>query len=188
MKRKRWVAVNAGVAGFLLVGGAVGVYVLTRPIALDEPPLPVPNGYDDLLEAGKLVRGPVPDLQKASPEELQAFVERNPDVLERARIGLERECRVPLVESPQYVNAAMNRSRAMRNLTRLFIAEGSVFEAADEQASAAAASYADAVRLGAKIAPGGLLTEILTGYACEAMARSGYGDSSPGSQRKTAEG
>lgn len=88
MKRKRWVAVNAGVAGFLLVGGAVGVYVLTRPIALDEPPLPVPNGYDDLLEAAKLIRGPEPDLQKASPEELQAFVERNPDVLERARIGL----------------------------------------------------------------------------------------------------
>jgi hypothetical protein len=169
MRPKRWIAVGLGVAGVLLVGGAAGVYVLTRPMALDEPPLPVPNGYDDLLEAAKLIRGPVPDLQKASPEELRAFVERNADVLERARIGLERDSRVPLVESPQYINAAGNRSQAMRNLARLLIAEGRVIEAAGEPPSKAAASYADSVRLGAKISPGGLLTEVLTGYACEAL-------------------
>ena len=169
MNVKRWIAIGGALVGLLLVGAGLGIYVLSRPIALDEPPLPVPNGYDDLLEAAKRLRGPVPDLQKASPEELQAFVERNPDVLERARVALERECRVPLVESPQYVNAALNRSQAMRNLARLLIAEGRVAEAAGEPPSKAAAGYADSMRLGAKIAPGGLLTETLTGYACEAL-------------------
>ena len=168
MTRKRVVAAIAGVLGLAVIGGLTGLYILVRPTPFTEPPLPEPNGYDDLLEAAKSVAGPVPDVQDASVEKLRLFVEQNPDALPRAREGLSKECRVPVYASPQYVNAAMNRSQAMRKLGYLFIAEGRIAES-DGDAVAAAECYRDCLRLGTQIAHGGITLDILTGLACEGM-------------------
>lgn len=184
MRRNRWVVLSVGIVALLLVGGAVGVYVLSRPIALDEPPLPVPNGYDDLFAAAQQIRGPVPYLETAPAEELRAFLAQNPDVLEKARVGLGRECRVPIVNSPAYAQAAVNRCQAMRRLALLFVVEGREAEIAGDPLQAAA-SYRDAVVLGSQIARGGLLIEAVAGYDCESLGLRELRRLLPGLPRKT---
>ena len=168
MTRKRVIVVAAGVFGLAVIGGLSGLYLLARPTPFTEAHLPERNGYDDLLEAAKSLAGPVPDVQDASVEKLRLFVERNPDALPKAREGLSKECRVPVYASPQYVNAAMNRSQALRKLGYLFIAKGRIAEN-DGDVVAAAECYRDGIRLGTQIAHGGITLDILTGLACEGM-------------------
>jgi hypothetical protein len=63
-------------------------------------PLPNPNGYDDFVGAGAMLKGDVPDEMTGTLEECRKFVTANREALDRGHLGLTRECRVPTQYSP----------------------------------------------------------------------------------------
>jgi hypothetical protein len=104
-KRRR----RIGVALTALVAVAAGVWAWVaatallagRPVPL-APPLPVPNGYDDVLRATRTIRASGTDLAKldlanADEATLTAVVEANRESLALARRGLDRPFQVPIV-------------------------------------------------------------------------------------------
>ena len=85
--------------GFFIVAVllVVATLVLTRnqpPPA--GPPLPNPNGYDDFVQAGRMVADNTSDYSTMSEADLRALVKTNSEALKLARTGLTRECQVPL--------------------------------------------------------------------------------------------
>src|SRR5690348_14312520 len=94
-----------GCRGFLalglliLIGLAGSMAWLVRPPKFSGPPVPDPNGYDTLLAAGKLVQGTPPAqgvANKATDEELRAFVTSNDKALAAAKAGFSQKSVVPL--------------------------------------------------------------------------------------------
>src|SRR5258705_6548686 len=89
-----------------LCGLAAGAWLLftpSRPPPLT--PLPVPNGYDDLVRAAGMVSPlPVVDWKDMAIVDLRKYVEGSREGLMLARIGLSRECRVPLEYSETYLS------------------------------------------------------------------------------------
>src|ERR1017187_1232036 len=78
-------------------------------ICMEEPlpplmPLPSPNGYDDLVKAGKMLTDTIPNYDKMSQEELPKAVSANAAALSLARTGLNNQCRVPVQFSEAYVS------------------------------------------------------------------------------------
>jgi hypothetical protein len=162
-KHRRWGigAAATGVAGLcLLVFGGAKL-----------PPLPDPNGYDDLAAAGRAVQGKVPaggDLMSASEAELRAFVHQNGEALRLARLGLGRECRVPVEYSQTYLDVGLPRSSDIRQAARLVIAAGRL-AALEDRREEAITAYVDAVRLGQAASRGGLMIDAMAGLAIEAQ-------------------
>ncbi len=148
----------------------VGVLVLAlalgpKPAPL--APLPNPNGYDDLVKAGRFIPSDAPDWTTLRQDELQTLVATNLESLKLARTGLSRECRVPLDFDP--TNTAMTQEMGLvKRLAQAFAAEGKLAEL-EHRPSDAAASYLDAVRLGHQGARGGLLIHSLVGIAAESI-------------------
>ena len=72
----------------LLILGTI-VYPPFTSSPLDEPPLPNPNGFDDLVRAGHAIVGQIPgpkgDYQNAGADELRKWVEANHEALTIAR-------------------------------------------------------------------------------------------------------
>ena len=122
--------------------------------------LPNPNGYDDLIVAGRLVTGDfrtVADLDMADIEALRAIVEQNSKALARARIGLGRPSVVALLKSPS-VDAHFNNFSLLRTLGRLLACEAVLIER-QGRTSEAARLYAGGIRYGRAISTGGILTD-----------------------------
>lgn len=166
-RRRLWlwmIVVGSGIA-------LVAYLFLVWPKAIPSPlPLPNPNGYADLLQAAKEIVGQEPDRDKAAPEEMRRFVEQNGKALELARLGLDRECRVPIREySEAEISASGQRASQMRQVARLLAAEGQVAEN-EGRTSDAIRSYLDLLQLGQAIARGGLVTEVLVGLVYEGMS------------------
>jgi hypothetical protein len=148
---------------------ALVAFVYFRPRAIaTPPPLPNPNGYDDLLRAGELVVGVPQDPEKAGAEELGQFVRENSQALKLARVGLSRECGVPLEYARAQIAAGMPRLDSLRKLARLFAAEGKVAEN-EMRTAEAAQSYLDLLRLGQEIGRGGVLIDRTMGQAYETL-------------------
>ena len=57
-------------------------------------PMPSPNGYDNFIEAGKMLTGELTNKMTASREELEIYVGKNQAALKLARVGFGHECRV----------------------------------------------------------------------------------------------
>ncbi len=158
----------------LLAGGlvcacllaAIGFGLQRAPLP-SSPPLPVPNGFDDLVAAGLSIHGPVPnDPAKADEPTLAAYVAANGEALARARIGLARSCRVPLDESQTTLDAHIKRTSALRGVARLLIAAGRLAEI-QGRPTEAARDYREVITLGIAGTRGGLVIDVLTGFACE---------------------
>jgi hypothetical protein len=91
------------IVAVLLVVAAL-IFALSQPPPAP-PPLPKPNGYDDLVQASRMVADKTSDYATMSEAELQAIVRTNTEALKLTRIGLSRECQVPLdysAASPTY--------------------------------------------------------------------------------------
>jgi hypothetical protein len=130
------------------------------------PPLPYPNGYDNLVSAGKRVQGQAPDLKTVDTETLRAFVDLNRPAIELARQGLSRESVVPIDYDRASLSNHLDDMGRVRNLCRLLDAAGVLAER-EERLDDAAILGMDCIRLGAHIARGGLLLDSLLGVACE---------------------
>jgi hypothetical protein len=105
-RRRRWRQVAVAAALFAFVGwlGMVVLWLQRSPASDADrpPPIPNPNGYDDLLQASRalkelmpVVRGNLPDYTEFETPALQDFVARIHDPLAQIREGLDRPFQVP---------------------------------------------------------------------------------------------
>ena len=124
------------------------------------PKLPDPNGYDDLVRAGSMIRGDVARTGATSPGPTSprsgAFVEANKAALDLARVGLGREMPGPASRNPGRALPSRSRpsadSEAVAGCSR---AEAIVAEA-DGRIADASRSYRDEIALGQAMTQGGM--------------------------------
>jgi hypothetical protein len=165
----RWFAL--GLAGLVVL--ALGIALTLAMMPPPAPPLPRPNGYDDLLAAAKAVQktiNPQMDIAKASPAAIRSTLQANREALALARVGLGRESRVPLRYRATEINVAIERAQALRGLARLLTAKASLAEQ-EGRTDAAVRGGLDLIKLGQSAGRGGLLIESQVGLAIEG----GYG-------------
>ncbi|MGA2656334.1 MAG: hypothetical protein ABSH34_02335 [Verrucomicrobiota bacterium] len=131
-------------------------------------PLPNPNGYDDFVTAGAAVLGSVGDFQTLDQASLRDLVAANAESLRLLRVGLTRQCVMPM--SPVLTNAAgmLSQWADMKRLVQLLAAEGRLREI-DNRPAEAARSYTDAMRFGNEMSRGGFLITRLVGIAGESV-------------------
>jgi hypothetical protein len=156
---------------------AMAIYAGYRVLRRDGglPPLPVPNGYDDLVEAGREISGEPPSVspsESADVPTLKTLVETNQEPLRLARLGLSRECGVTLGDTRQQLETHLHETGIVRKVSRLLVAEAKVAESEGRDADAAD-SYLDLYRLGRKSSAGGLMIDGNLGYAFESLGSIG---------------
>jgi hypothetical protein len=155
------------VPGILLFSVVAAVIVLIthtpRP-----PTEPAPNGYYDFVRAGALTTDKLADFRELSQPALRDLISSNSEALRAFRLGLTRQCAVPLQA------ALTNWSTCSRDLTRLkrlaslLAAEGKLAELENRPADAAR-SYVETIRLGNEISRNGFLISRMVGIAIESI-------------------
>ncbi|MGO8928674.1 MAG: hypothetical protein ACLQU3_17535 [Limisphaerales bacterium] len=150
---------------FALVAGAVLVALLafTMGRAPVRPPLPNPNGYDDFIKAGEAVLGDVSDWPELDHDSLRDLVSTNAEPLRLLRLGLTRQCVMPMDSALTNTAGSINQ---LARMVHLLAAEGRLREM-ENQPAEAARSYVEAIRFGNAMSRGGFLTTRLVGIACE---------------------
>jgi len=154
-RRVTWALLGFGGVGLaVLLWSALGGPGIGADLAPDPPPIPVPNGYDDLLEAGRAIEqsgtvGPKLDLTKADEATLLAVVQANRDRVMRARAGLAKEFQVPVVYQMDHVNQVLipDLGSIRGGVGRALNAEG-LLAAAQGRSGDAVRSDLDLVHLG----------------------------------------
>ncbi len=109
----------------VLLVGWLG-YRLVFP-AFVPPVLPVPNGYDELVELGGELARRTGWYAEMTDEELAAIVAANEPVLAQARQAVRKECVVAIdwsADQKWFNDVHMKRSSQLRELARAFAAEG----------------------------------------------------------------
>jgi len=132
------------------------------------PPLPSPNGYDDFVQAGALLSGRIGDYRNLGHEELKALVAMNTNVLALVRLGLKKQCALPMQNYLTNTAAMSTDLPPRKQSAQLLAAEGRLAEL-DERPEDAARSYLDAIRFGNEISRNGLVIDRLVGIACSAI-------------------
>jgi len=134
-------------------------------------PLPNPNGYEDLVKAGRLIKS-MAGYDQTNEQPLAELVATNAEALRLLRAGLSNQCRVPLQFSENYMANHLNDLAGCKRLAQVLAAEGRLAELEDRPADAAG-SYLEAIHLGAESAHGGVLIDQLVGTAIEAIGVAG---------------
>jgi hypothetical protein len=140
--------------------------VMLRSRTLPRPRLPSPNGYDDFVKAGEAVAENVGDFAQLDHDSLRTLVDTNAESLRLLRVGLTRQCAMPVDSA--LTNLNLDELGNMKRLVRLLAAEGRLREM-DNRPADAARSYTDAIRFGNEISRGGFIIHRLVGVACEAI-------------------
>jgi len=135
------------------------------------PPLPVPNGYDDLLQVAEMLAPRTGFYDEMHPEELTAVVTQNEPALALAREALTKECMVPLDWSAdaKYMDQAyLDKLQSLRSLARAFADQAK--QAAEQgDIDLLIQCGIDNLHLGHAKANGGLFVDWLTGQAIGSM-------------------
>jgi hypothetical protein len=138
-------------------------------------PLPNPNGYDDLVKAGKMVA--VNDTvnttfyNEMGEAQLKEVILANAATLALARAGLSNQCRVPVQYSDAFISNHLGDLASLKRLAQALLAEGRLAEL-ENRPSDAAKSYLDAIHLGDESARGGVLVDELVSIAIESIGTS----------------
>jgi hypothetical protein len=159
----------------------IALSILTFPFVLfigflifmEEPlppvaPLPNPNGYNDLVKAGEMIKDVVSDYDKANPEQLRGIVLTNARALTLARSALSNQCGVTLQFSRAYVTNHLPELISFRSLAHAFVCEGK-FAEKENRFGDAAKSYLDTVHFGNEAARGGVLMDEMIGIAIASL-------------------
>ena len=167
-QRRRLIArAAATVLGLLIALPAACLYYpLARRVTAPRPPIPEPNGFEQLFaRVNKLNWKSVSSQSWDAPsaEGLRTFVESNRDELAACRAALDVPWQVPF-----YVRNDLVRNGRMRDAARAFQAESRV-DAADGRIDEALEGGLAGVRLGTKLANGNLLLDALVGWAIESI-------------------
>lgn len=108
----------------LIVGGSWLTLRLMYP-PFTPPVLPVPNGYDELLQASKLLAPRTSFYQvDMDAEELATVVKHNLPAIELVRKALKKECLVSIDWSTDETGLAkhLEQANSLRNLARAYAA------------------------------------------------------------------
>jgi hypothetical protein len=152
----------------ILVLAGLAVLVSTTGRTSQGPPLPNPNGYDDFIKASDGVAGSVWNYFELDRDSLRELVSTNAQSLRRLRLGLTRQCLMPMDSFLTNATGMMNQLADIKRLAQLLAAEGRLREM-DNQPADAARSYTDAIRFGNKLSRGGWVITRLVGIACESI-------------------
>jgi hypothetical protein len=140
---------------------------IVHPTPIPEVSLPVPNGYDTFLEAGRLLDSSIlDDPENASTNALRAEVLKYQRVYDLIRSGLASDCVKPLRYDIEDSSTATSELPLMRSLGRALCGAGHLAKA-DKNHREALRNYLDAVRLGSAVRNGGLMIDALIGNAIE---------------------
>ncbi len=156
----------------LAIVAATGAVLWSAGRQPPSPKLPDPNGYDDIVRAGSLVKGAWPnkgDFAKAAVSDVRAFVEANKATLDLARVGLGRECMVPLENSQAGLEKHFEAMSPIRAVGRLLQGEAQVAEA-DGRIVDASKAYRDELALGQAVTQGGMGNDQQVGCVMQWMA------------------
>jgi hypothetical protein len=129
-------------------------------------PLPVPNGYGDITQAGSTIQKEPSDFTKLSETELRELVGANSNALQMARAGLGKKIQVPVEFSISYITNHTSSLLGIRAMGHLFVAESKVAES-EKRFQDGANSCLDAIRVGIECRSGGLFVDALIGIAVE---------------------
>lgn len=138
----------------------------TRPLPVKQKPLPVPNGYDQFLAAGKMLEPTTTDYEKIDEAELSALVTTNAQALAKLRAGLSNECRVPVNYNGTWPSTHIQDLIAFRTLAQNLAAAGRLAELQNSPGEAIR-DYLDEIRFGNEAGRGGLLVDVMMGVAIE---------------------
>lgn len=163
----RKLAVRIPIAAILILIGWLVFDELHR-VPPPSPPVPNPNGYDDLVKAGQMITGNFGNIEKFGETELRALLTTNAKAMTLGRLGLTRECRVPIQYSATYSEGHIVDIVAMRRFAQALCGEGKLAEM-ENRPSDAFKSYLDCVRLGNQSARGGLLIDKMIDLAIEGI-------------------
>jgi len=132
------------------------------------PPLPIPNGYDDFLAAGRALAGDLNDSSTLDHDALRELIASNAEPLRLVRLGLTRKCALP--DDPLSANFGVIAREliAIKKLANLLQAEGHLAEM-ENRSGDAARSYVDTIALGNQMSGGGVVITRLVGIACESI-------------------
>ena len=163
-------------AAMLTVPPAYIYYRLMTPLPIPETVLPNPNGYDDLIAAGKLAEkwkfnnttyGP----EEAPLDELSAAVKEMQTAYERLEIGLNRPVKVPVEYSSEDLSWTIS-IQSIRCLARALQGRGYLAKL-EGRPDDAEKSFLDTVRLGYFCRRGGLVVDALVGAAISGIGQGG---------------
>jgi len=145
-------------------------------VFLEEPPaplapLPNPNGYEDLVKAGKMLGAKEDDYYKTNEAVLRKLVAENAEGLSLARKALKEQCQVTVQFNSAYANNHFSDLVTVKKLATTLACEGKVAEI-ENRPMDAAKSYLDAIHLGNESARGGVLIDQLVGTAIESIGTS----------------
>ncbi len=134
-------------------------------------PLPNPNGYEDLVKAGRVIKS-MAGYDQTNEQPLAELVATNAEALRLLQAGLSNQCRVPLQFSENYMANHLNDLASFKRLAQILAAEGRLAEIEGGPGDAAK-SYLDTIHLGAESARGGVVIDQLVGTAIEAIGVAG---------------
>jgi hypothetical protein len=132
------------------------------------PPLPNPNGYEDLVRAGKMIKGEVWDYDKADLAKLREIVSTNATALALAQDGLSNPCAVTLPSSRDDMTNHLHDAISLKDLAQALATEGKLAEK-ENRFSNATTFYLDLIHLGNESARGGVLMDQMLGTAMESI-------------------
>jgi hypothetical protein len=131
-------------------------------------PLPNPNGYDDLVNAGQMVSSNSWNFEQMTGDQLRETASANAAALSLARTGLSNQCGVPLQFSMAYASNHVHDLIALRMLAQAFAAEGRLAEM-EGRLNDAAQTGLDTVHLGIAAGRGGTMIDGMVGIAIESL-------------------
>jgi len=158
----------------LLILGAPSIYfyyrLMTPLLPIPQGVLPSPNGYDDLVAAGKMADCRLINFWGETPiEQLVAGLPKYANVYERAELGFSRSVKVPIPYGVMDVDT--DSSGALRSLCLAFGARGDVhLDSGDIEK--AMDDYLTISRLGSQSRNGGVLTHWLIGTVFDGVGES----------------
>jgi hypothetical protein len=132
------------------------------------PPLPNPNGYDDLVKAGQMITGEPGDYNELNKRQLGELVATNAGALQLLHAGLSNQCQVPVQFSPTYWENHLGELADIKRSARILAAEGKL-SGMQGHPNDAAKYYLEAIHLGNESARGGVLIDQLVGTAIESI-------------------
>jgi len=132
------------------------------------PPLPKPNGYDELAAAARAVKKPPTDLAEMTSAQTQALATENRPAIERARKALQMESRVSLDTKSGWRDRHEDELKDLKRLAIAFAVEAKSQMQATHTNEAARCSL-DTIRLAQAMSRGGIQVDGINGLTIEVI-------------------